>query len=59
MNRLGINTKSKFNKTFDILNNNNIFVEGIYTHIYNAKDKIKTQQQFDQYMKIINDIDKN
>lgn len=59
MNRLGINCKNDFNSTINFLNKKNIFVEGIYTHIYDYKSDIKIENQFNDYFKIIEDIDKS
>lgn len=58
MNRLGINNKEEFNKTFEVLKANNIFIEGIYTHIYDSNNSRKTEMQFNKYKEIINDINK-
>ncbi len=58
MNRLGISSKDEFNETICLLNKNNIFVEGIYTHIYNAGNREETLNQFEKYKMIIRDIKK-
>lgn len=57
MNRLGINNKDEFNKVYEIINNSNIKLEGIYTHIYKSSDKILTEKQFKEFENIIQDID--
>lgn len=58
MNRLGVSTKEEFNKMFNVLNENKFFIEGIYTHIYNASCVEDTISQFNKYQMIISDIDK-
>lgn len=58
MNRLGISSKEEFNDTICLLKQSNIFVEGIYTHIYNAENKEDTLNQFEKYKTIISDINK-
>lgn len=59
MNRLGICSKDEFNETFRLLDKSGIFVEGVYTHMYNACDKDITFKQFSRYEEIVSDIDKN
>lgn len=54
MNRLGINNKADFNKTYNLLKQH---VEGIYTHIYNASSKKDTMAQYEIFKTILNDID--
>jgi len=58
MNRLGVSNKEEFNEIFKLLNENNIFIEGIYTHIYNASCVNDTINQFNKYQMIISDVDK-
>lgn len=58
MNRLGVSNKEEFNEIFNLLTENNIFIEGIYTHIYNASCVEDTISQFKKYQMIISDIDK-
>lgn len=60
MNRLGINDKVEVTETYQILLNNKIEVEGIYTHIYNAANRKDTYQQFENFDKLITNLkDKN
>ncbi|MGN0993462.1 MAG: alanine racemase [Bacilli bacterium] len=59
MNRLGIATFDEFKKTIDLLWKNNVVVEGVYSHIFNASDVWDTNTQFDKYQEIIGDIDKS
>ena len=58
MNRLGVSNKEEFNEIFNLLSENNIFIEGVYTHIYNASCVNDTINQFNKYQMIISDIDK-
>lgn len=53
MNRLGISSKEEFNETIKLLEQNNIFIEGIYTHIYNASNKKDTSKQINYYNEMI------
>lgn len=46
MNRLGIDNKDDLLKTIDLLKYKNVVIEGIYTHIYSADEKNKTEKQF-------------
>ena len=55
MNRLGIKEKNELNEIFNT--NSNIYIKGIYTHIYNASDKETTNKQIDKFKEITSDID--
>ena len=57
MNRLGINNTKDFDETIKILNTKNIFIEGIYTHVYNDKSKKDTLNQVDLFKKITQNYD--
>ena len=57
MNRLGIRSKNEFNKVIDVINNSNIVLEGIYTHIYKSGDKVLTEKQFETFEKITEEFD--
>lgn len=57
MNRLGIKTKEEFDKTYNYLVNNNINIEGIYTHIYNASNKITSNNQVKNFEEITKNTD--
>ena len=54
MNRLGINNKEELIKTYNILKENN-FVEGIYTHLYEANNKDITTKQMDLFDSLLTD----
>lgn len=49
MNRLEVSSKEELQDTICLLNQSNMFVEGIYTHIYNAWYKEKRNQFFHTY----------
>lgn len=58
MKRLGIDNKKDLEKVYNkIRNNKNIFLEGIYTHIYKANDKEITERQFEQFKQLTENID--
>lgn len=57
MNRLGTNNKNEFNEMYSIVKNSNLFLEGLYTHIYNASSVTDTRSQFDKFEAITSDID--
>lgn len=57
MNRLGVDNKEEFNKIYDKINESNMILEGIYTHIYNAENKKDTFKQFEVFEKITEDIE--
>ncbi len=57
MNRLGIKEKSELE---EIINSNkNIYIKGIYTHIYEATNKEKTTNQINKFKEITENIDLN
>ena len=58
MNRLGIKDKSEFIDAFNLLDKNNYNIEGIYTHIYNANNKIDTINQLKKYDDFVSSINK-
>ena len=57
MNRLGVKTKKEFNNIYNLINKSNLNLKGIYTHIYNAKNKDVTINQIDKFKIITSDID--
>lgn len=57
MNRLGISESSELVETYKILKENNIEVEGIYTHIYNASNKSNYESQIKKFKELTNAID--
>ena len=57
MNRLGLNNKEEFDLAYNIISNSNIYLEGIYTHLYNANDYNITKSQYDLFQNITSSID--
>lgn len=57
MNRLGIKTKEEFNKIYNLIKENNIYLEGVYSHICWANNKYYTLNQFKKFKDILSDID--
>lgn len=57
MNRLGTDNKEEFNKIYKKIKENNIVLEGIYTHIYNSSCNAETMEQFAKFEEITADID--
>lgn len=56
MNRLGINDKKELLKVISLLKENKCYIEGIYTHIYEASSKKNTNKQFQVFNDMINII---
>lgn len=57
MNRLGFKDKDEVEKAYELLRKNNINIEGIFTHIYNASDEIDTNNQFKRFEELTSKID--
>lgn len=57
MNRLGVSTKEEFNEVYLKLIQNNINIEGIYSHIHTSNDSLLTNKQFRKFENITADID--
>ncbi|MBQ6841416.1 MAG: alanine racemase [Bacilli bacterium] len=56
MNRLGISSNDELNKVYQLLKVNNIFIEGIYTHIYNDSSLMDTEKQIKKFELITSNI---
>lgn len=56
MNRLGVNNKDDFNQMYNLIKENDIYLEGIYTHIHSAYDNKITLNQFKRFENITSDI---
>lgn len=56
MNRLGVNNKDEFNQIYTLIKKKKLFLEGIYTHIYNASNNETTLKQFQVFEEITCDI---
>ena len=59
MNRLGVNNKSEFNEIYKLINEKGMYLEGIYTHIYDPANIDTTNKQYDIFESITSDIDLN
>lgn len=57
MNRLGICNEDELVKVMDVLYKNNIYIEGIYSHIYNASSEISYIKQVNKFRSLLNSID--
>ncbi len=56
MNRLGIRVKEEINETYSLLKDNQITIEGLFTHIYNANNKKDTENQITKFKELITDL---
>lgn len=59
MNRLGVKTKEEFDLLIKEIENSNLNLKGIYTHIYEASNKEVIEKQIDRFKDITSDIDLN
>lgn len=57
MNRLGIKTKEEFNLVYQEIKNSNLYIKGLYTHIYEASNKEKFTRQLNKFKEITSNID--
>ena len=57
MNRLGIKDNLELKKIINELNNSNLKLKGIFTHIYKASDEYLTDKQINKFKEITNGID--
>ncbi len=57
MNRLGIKEEKELISVFEIINKNNLFIEGIYTHICSASNEEYSKMQFERVDKLLKSID--
>lgn len=58
MNRLGISDEVEVEDTYRLLKDKGIFIEGVYTHIYDAISSEHTLVQFDEYVRLIKNLPK-
>lgn len=57
MHRLGMNDKNEINEVYNrIINSNNIYLEGIYSHIYEANNKKNTERQINKFIDFTKDL---
>lgn len=59
MNRLGVKDKDEFNSMINIINNSNLYLKGIFTHIYDALNSNNTVDQINYFKNITSDINLN
>ena len=59
MNRLGISSKEELIEVVDILKKNNIYIEGIYSHIYDASNEENYKKQVNCFKDLLSIIDIN
>jgi len=57
MNRLGVKDKDEFNLMIKEIENSNLNLKGLFTHIYEATNKKLIEKQIDKFKHIISDID--
>ena len=56
MNRLGINDSKELDTIYQKISKSNIKLEGLYTHIYKASDKTKTDAQLSKFCTLTKNI---
>ena len=59
MNRLGVKEKDEFNKIIDSIKSSKLHLKGLFTHIYDALNKDRTNNQIEKFKDITSDIDLN
>ncbi len=57
MNRLGLRSKEDITNAYNLINQSNMFLEGIYTHMHDALNKEETNKQFKKFEELTSDID--
>lgn len=57
MNRLGLKDEEEIIQTLKLIHDNNIFLEGIFTHIYDSQNEYNTNKQLDRFYKFIKYVD--
>lgn len=57
MNRLGISDNKEVLEAIQLIRNNNIYLEGIYTHIYDASNEERYLRQVDRFKESLQGID--
>ena len=56
MNRLGIKSKEEFDLIYEVIKKSNLNLQGIFTHIYKASNKINTNNQLNKFKHITSSI---
>ena len=57
MNRLGIKDINDFNESIKLVKEKNLYLEGIYTHLYESSNESITNNQINRFINIIGDIE--
>ncbi|MBQ0045735.1 MAG: alanine racemase [Mycoplasma sp.] len=57
MNRIGAKTSAEADEIVRLINNSNIILEGIFTHIFDVADKERTYKQYAKFEQITKNID--
>lgn len=57
MNRLGFNNREEINECYEMINDSNMTLQGIYTHIYDAGNEERTNNQYKVFEELTKDID--
>ena len=53
MNRLGLSTKEEIDNAYNLLSDNGVEIEGIYSHIFDAASSDKTNKQFRKFGELV------
>ncbi len=56
MNRLGVKTKEEIDECLKLIKQKNLYLEGIYTHLYESCNEDKTNNQINKFMDLTNGI---
>lgn len=56
MNRFGLKSKVELKEAMELIHTSNLFLEGIYTHIYHADDETVTNRQINCFEEFLKDI---
>lgn len=57
MNRLGIKDKKELIDTYNLALSKGLFVEGIYSHLYQAESNINNEKQLQRFKQLLSNID--
>ena len=57
MNRLGIKNINDFNESIKLIKEKKLYLEGIYTHLYESSNESITKNQINKFINMIGDIE--
>ncbi len=57
MNRLGIKKQNEVEEAINLIKQSNIYLEGIYSHIYNSNNELDTINQYNKFEDLTKNID--